>query len=146
MEKYSLHPYKRYCYKPIEQSIIDIIKQDGNLEKCEEWRNNITPEGFLADIYDGMIWKDFNDPDKFDFFTKPNNIGLMLNLDWFGPFKHRRRFSIGVLYLVILNLPRSVRFKRKNVVIVGIIPDMEHEPKVNTFVEPLVEELMVASD
>ena len=46
------------------------------------------------------------------FFTEKNSLGLMLNLDWFQPFKHRK-YSIGVIYLAIMNLPRAIRFKEK---------------------------------
>lgn len=64
----------------------------------------------------------------------------MLNLDWFQPFKHVK-YSVGVLYAVILNLPRDERFKLKNVLLIGVIPDLKHEPSVNSFITPLVNEL-----
>ncbi|MEW8546495.1 MAG: hypothetical protein AB2693_23505 [Candidatus Thiodiazotropha sp.] len=67
----------------------------------------------------------------------------MLNLDWFQPFQHVS-YSVGVIYGVVLNLPRKERFKLDNVILVGIIPDMGKEPKTNTFLRPLVDELLVA--
>lgn len=44
--------------------------------------------------------------------------------------------------MVILNLPRSLRFKPENVIIVGIIPGPD-EPSltINSFLQPLVTEL-----
>ena len=66
----------------------------------------------------------------------------MLNFDYFQPMKHRKDYSVGVLYLVLLNLPRSERFKWENVIVVGIVPSMEHEPKnLNAFLQPAVAEL-----
>ena len=62
----------------------------------------------------------------------------MLNVDWFQPFKRR---SVGVIYFVIMNLPRSERFKFENVILGGIIPSLESEPKLHTFLEPCVDEL-----
>ena len=52
--------------------------------------------------------------------------------------------SIGVIYLTVLNLPHTVRYKRQNVITVGIIPG-PHEPKenINSFLKPLVEELQL---
>ena len=41
-----------------------------------------------------------------------NNYGLLLNIDWLQPFKHVT-YSVGVMYLVFLNLPRSVSFKQE---------------------------------
>jgi len=51
-------------------------------------------------------------------------------------------YSVGVMYLVIQNLPRSARYKTENIILVGIIPGPK-EPKhtVNSFLRPLVEEL-----
>ena len=66
----------------------------------------------------------------------------MMNVDWFKPFKHRNDFSVGVIYMVLMNLPRSTRFKKENVILVGIIPALAHEPKsLNYFLEPAVNEL-----
>ena len=48
---------------------------------------------------------------------------------------------MGVIYLVLLNLPREERFKRDNIIVAGIIPEMTKEPKLlNTFLEPIVDE------
>lgn len=64
----------------------------------------------------------------------------MLNVDWFQPFKHTN-YSVGAIYLSVLNLPREERFKRENIMLIGIIPDMKKEPPTNTFLQPLVDEL-----
>lgn len=67
----------------------------------------------------------------------------MINVDWFQPFKYSN-YSIGAIYLIILNLPREERFKKKNMILVGLILDMKSEPPTNSFIEPLVEELQGA--
>ena len=64
----------------------------------------------------------------------------MLNVDWFQPFKRRSDYSVGVIYFVIMNLPRSQRFKFENVILGGIIPSLESEPKLHTFLDPCVDE------
>ena len=71
------------------------------------------------------------------------NYAFMLNVDWFQPFKHSV-YSEGVLYMVLMNLPRAERFKPKNVFLVGVIPG-PHEPKhnINSYLQPLVAELNV---
>ena len=50
---------------------------------------------------------------------------------------------MGLIYLVIENLPRHKRFKLDNVIIVGCIPG-PNEPKlsVNSFLKPLIDDLM----
>ncbi len=46
--------------------------------------------------------------------------------------------------MALLNLPRKVRFLRKNIIIIGIIPALRKEPNtLNPFLKPLVKELNV---
>ncbi len=50
--------------------------------------------------------------------------------------------SIGAIYLTIMNLPRTMRFKRKNAILVGKIPGpSEPTHDINTLLYPLVNEL-----
>ena len=49
------------------------------------------------------------------------NIALMMNVDWFQPFKHSP-YSVGVIYLALMNLPHGERYRRENIIVVGIIP------------------------
>ena len=67
----------------------------------------------------------------------------MLNVDWFQPFKNTE-YSLGVLYMVFFNLPRSERFLWENVIILGIIPGPK-EPKfnINAYLKPVVDELIL---
>ena len=71
------------------------------------------PEDVLADVYDCAVWKQFQYVDGDPFLAMPRNYGFMLNVDWYQPFKHSP-YSIGVIYLVLLNLPRAMRFKKEN--------------------------------
>jgi hypothetical protein len=65
---------------------------------------------------------------------------LCLNVDWFQPFKHTK---YGAVYLAILNLPRSERYSADNTILLGVIPGpKEPELTINTFLEPLVDELL----
>ena len=49
------------------------------------------------------------------------------------------KFSVGVLYLAIESLPRNIHFKRKNILVVGIMPG-PNKPSgdINTYLEPLI--------
>ena len=65
----------------------------------------------------------------------------MLNVDWFQPYKHTQS-SVGALYLAIMNLPYDQRFKRENVILLGIIPGPSEPPRdINQYLRPLVKEL-----
>ena len=96
----------------------------------------------MADVYDGSIWSDFLTYNGDDFLNAPRSLAFAINVDWFQPFKGRNDRSVGVIYLVLLNLPREQRFKWENIIVAGIIPEMNKEPKsLNTFLAPIVDEL-----
>ena len=63
-----------------------------------------------------------------------------MNVDWFNPFKHAPG-SVGAVNCVFANLPREERYKRKNVLLLGLI---EGEPKhdLNSLLKPAVDELL----
>ena len=75
------------------------------------------------------------------FLLGENTFGLMLNVDWYQPYKHST-YSIGVMYLVVMNLPRSERYRRRNLIVVGIIPGpSEPSITINSYLRPLIDEL-----
>ena len=45
----------------------------------------------------------------------------MINIDWFQPYTHTVS-SVGVIYLTVMILPQTLKFKLENIIIVGIIP------------------------
>ncbi|GET58963.1 hypothetical protein GLOIN_2v1786477 [Rhizophagus irregularis DAOM 181602=DAOM 197198] len=49
------------------------------------------------------------------------HLGLMLNVDWFQPFDGTNH-STGAIYAVICNLPHNIRFKRENLLLLGMLP------------------------
>ena len=63
-------------------------------------------------------------------------LALMMNVDWFQPYDCEQ-YSVGAIYLLVMNLPRSERFKRENVILFGLIPG-PHEPSlsINSFLKP----------
>lgn len=142
--KTKLYPFKIYCYKSVIDRFRSLLKRDGFENLCNDWKTRVPIDGTLADIYDGRVWKEFQ-TEAYDYFLRGNhNYALMLNMDWFQPFDHTT-YSVGVIYAVVLNLPRHHRFKLENVLVIGIIPDFGKEPRsVASFLCPLVDELQIA--
>ena len=140
---------KTFCYIPLKDQIEKLVKRPNFLPLCEKWRerDNIAERfGIMEDIYDGAVWHDFMCLDcsgePVAFLSNPNNLLLSLNVDWFQPYE-RTQYSVGAMYLVVNNLPRSQRFKLNNVILVGVIPG-PNEPKLtmNSYLEFLVDELL----
>ena len=137
-------PHKLYCYQSIVKVLQKLVKSETFINNCFSWRELCHEEDTLFDIYDGRVWREFcgTDEQKF-FFSDGLNIGFLLNVDWYQPFKFTP-YSVGVIFLAILNLPRQHRYKPENVILCGIIPG-PHEPEltINSFLEPLVEDLQL---
>ena len=83
-----------------------------SFESCLNTRP-IVPQT-MADVYHGKMWSDFQDYNDKPLLSDPYALGLMMNFDFFQPYKHVP-YSVGVIYLVIMNLPRNIRFKQENV-------------------------------
>ena len=67
----------------------------------------------------------------------------MLNVDWYQHYKHTV-YSVGVIFLSVLNLPRHLLYILEYNILCGIIPGPhETDLTVNTFLEPLVDELQL---
>ena len=95
----------------------------GFSEKLEEWRHKCRESHLFTDIYSGNVWKEWTS----DFFSSERLLGFMLNIDWLQPFK-RVQNSVAPIYLVLMNLPSNDRYKRENLILVSIIPNLEKEP------------------
>lgn len=130
--KKKLYPHLMFCYCNLISSLQKLVLRHRFIEQCESTRSQLSASN-LSDVYDGKIWKEFQTFDGQAFLSSRNNYGLLLNIDWLQPFEHIT-YSVGVIILVVLNLPRSVRFKRENVILFGLIPGpSEPSLTVNTY-------------
>ena len=137
----TLRPKKIFCFQSINDILSRFLKRPDFASKCEEWRNRQPDPNTLSDVYDGNVWKSFNNSDGNWFFKNPFTYGCSINLDWFQPYENTQ-YSVGVLYLCMLNLPPEERCKVNNIGIIGILPG-PHEPSenINSYLKPAVEEL-----
>ena len=137
----TFRPFKTYVYHPILTSLSRLFNRTGFSTMCEHWRERHKNTEFMTDIYDGRLWQEWQVKNGKDFLASPFSLVTTINLDWFQPFTHVN-YSVGVLYMVILNLPREERYKMENIVLISIIPGPK-EPKqtINSFLAPLIGEL-----
>lgn len=131
-------PVAKYCYKTLASSLEDLLLRPGFEKDCTRWKDRRTLEGVYSDIYDGKVWKEFVAD---GFLKNEDNLAIQCNMDWFQPFSRRNNVSVGVIYLTVLNLPRAQRYKMKNVIVYGIIPNLKKEPPLDEYMKPLVSEL-----
>ena len=136
------YPYRVYCYMPLLYYLKMFVNRPNFDSLCSEWKKHINEPGIYEDIFDGKIWRDFQEYDGVPFLSEPYTYGLMMNIDWFNPCKHTE-YSLGAIYLTFMNLPRKLRFRQENVMLIGLIPGPK-EPKkdINPFLVPLIKELL----
>jgi len=77
----------------------------------------------------------------FWFFSDPRDIVLGLSMDGFGPFKHHTKTAWPII-LFNYNLPPEERFQKDNIISVGIISGPKKPCDFNSFLWPLVQELL----
>ena len=137
-----MYPYLTYCYLGPHTSLQALFRRPHFYTECERWRSRLNIEGELNDIYDGKLWKSFMHYQNEPFLSEPGNLGLILNFDFFQPFLHTT-YSLGAIYMSVLNLPREIRCIRENMILVSLIPG-PHEPQyhINSFLTPLVSDLL----
>lgn len=138
-------PIKILPYTSLKAALTEMFKRDGFEELIEYWRNRKTTDGRLNDIMDGTMWKTFKDIDGDAFTSKPRQLLLCLNLDWFNPNSGATSLShsTGAMYVTVLNLPREIRNSPENVILLSVIPGRK-EPKttnMNNIMKLVVDDL-----
>ena len=114
-------PFLTYAYRPVKTRLCELLNRPGFEDLCERWRSRAVPPGYLGDVYDGSVWRDFQSVDGKPFLSQKNNYALSIFVDWFQPWK-RVQYSVGVLFACILNLPREERHKKENIFLIGVFP------------------------
>ena len=69
-----LHPFKTYCYKPLCESLETLLGRPSFYTDCEKWRGRNVQAGLLKDVYDGLIWKEFQTYDGKPFLSESSFI------------------------------------------------------------------------
>ena len=138
-----------YPFVGIQQQLSSMYCRPGFEVLLRHWSNRQQFDNISTDIYNGQVWRSFKDTNTSEgsqIFFRPDvadsHLGLMMNINWFQPFDGTTH-STGVIYAVICNLPRDIRFKRKNMLIFGILPGPYEVSlhKINHYLAPIVDNL-----
>lgn len=132
---------RRFPYRDPSGFIANLYSRPGLEEMLDSRRADVRDP--CRDIWDAELLSNFPGPDKLPFCTRGGHLAFALAIDWFNPYKNleaKKKWSIGAVYLVCLNLPPEERFKIENVCLLAIIPGPK-EPAldaINIFLAPIV--------
>ena len=147
---FNWRPKMIYPLPCLKTQLSIMYKRPGFEDLLKKWTDRNDIPGIMSDIYDGEIWKTFpsslNTPNAARFFepeTADRHLGIMINLDWFQPFKSAV-YSCGAIYGIICNLPRDIRFKRENMLTLALLPGPNEVKldKINHYLAPIIDELL----
>lgn len=116
---------------------------------CDDALANIeNPSTEPRNIFESTFIRNFKGPTPTQLFIdRADGVRLVLGMhvDFFNPNTNRRAAheSVGIITLVIMNLPEDYRYKPEFIFPVGIIPG-PHEPpleELNHYIRPIIEEI-----
>lgn len=100
-------------------------------------RNHNT-SGIITDIWNGKLMGRLREK---GLFSNTTDLALSFHTDGVKLFKTRSAFHIWPLLIIINNLPPEERFKRENLLLLGLIPGPQQPKDLDSFLRPLVNEL-----
>jgi hypothetical protein len=102
----------------------------------------------VQDVFDGDAYRTLRGthlgPGDYCFFDNPDDVALGLSTDGFTLFKRRRRglSTAWPIIIIIYNFHPRTRTRLENVICLGVIPGPKQCKDLNSFLIPLLEELL----
>ncbi|KAB5587991.1 hypothetical protein CTheo_8568 [Ceratobasidium theobromae] len=144
-------PRQVFHYTPLIPQLRALF-QNTTMVKKLHYRTTVESKhkpGVIQDVFDGEHYRKLRatqlSPDSsYHFFDNPEDIALSLSTDGFTLFKWRR-WGLSTAWPIILinnNLSPKIRTRLENVICIGMIPGPSQCKDLNSFLIPLIEELL----
>ena len=139
-------PQQTWSYIPLISRLKLQYRNPGRAKVLSEYRNGFNPSltagvDRLRDIFDGNLYREFH-VEELSLFTDPHDIALHLSLDGMQ-LTNMKNYEITPVILINLNLPPDERYKIKNILASMLIPGPKKPKNIDTFLRPLVDELVL---
>lgn len=96
----------------------------------------------LTDVWSGKLYRALRVKGH---FGQEQDLAFCCGFDGTKAFKSRKDRHVWPIILTCANLPPQIRFKRKNVLIVGFVPGPDGPKELDSFLKPLVDEFEMLS-
>jgi hypothetical protein len=143
-------PRKRFSYIPLIPRLVALM---GNEEKAQQARyrgevHEHDPD-VLKDIFDAKVYRSLLGKlvsiggrlCQHTFFQDTRDMAFGFSTDGYAPFRKRSKTAWPLL-LYNYNLPPEVRFHLENILCVGVVPGPKKPHDFDSFIWPLVQELV----
>ncbi|KAB5588211.1 Transposase family Tnp2 protein [Ceratobasidium theobromae] len=142
---------RAFQYSPLIPQLVGLFQSCEMASKLQyraQVEQQDDPDTF-QDVFDGEHYRTLRQtqvfPDNsYRFFDNPEDLALGLSTDGFTLFKRRRRglSTAWPLILVNYNLHPKIRTRLENVLCIGVIPGPKQPRDINSFLIPLLDELL----
>ena len=117
---------------PLKSQIQNLFIQEGFYENLQHRFKRKSTPGFYEDIYDGKLYQSHFAPGGIS--RNPHNISFTFNTDGAPVFKSSK-VSVWPIFMVINELPYSMRMKKENMLLANLWFGSE-KPSMGTFLKP----------
>ena len=142
-------PIKTFVSFDFKDWVAGILSRPGYEDRMDAAWAERSKDETMQDIFHGGYVKGFKGPDG-----KPFSLGggegryiFSMSVDFFNPYTNKqagKKSSVGLISVVCLNLPPSMRYKPENMFLAGVIPGPKEPPltTLNHYLEPLIDDLV----
>jgi len=134
------NPFQTFDYIPLIHSLRLQCADIRRSKAFDDYKISVARGGsIMKDIWDGELIKDLT---KDGLFSQATDMALGLLTDGVQVFKIRSKFSVWPVLIMNFNLPPHLRYLSQDILVSGIIPGPKNPKDINSFLYPLVQELL----
>lgn len=136
-------PRKRFLYIPLIQRLQLQYSDPARARVLTSYRKELHQDNgirILRDFFDGDLFRDFH-VTELGLFNDPHDIALHMSLDGVQ-LTNMRHYEVTPVIFLNLNLPPEERYRIANILTGVVIPGPKKPKELDTFLQPLVEELL----
>ncbi|QRV96382.1 Transposase family Tnp2 protein [Ceratobasidium sp. AG-Ba] len=146
-------PRRTYCYTPLIPQLQGLFQNPASIKNMRHRVGHEAAQaadpGRLEDVFDGELYRRLrntrvSEDSDYCYFNNPDDIALGLGTDGFNMYKRRHKGNSAAwpLILVNYNLHPKIRNRLENIICVGVIPGPKECKDINSFLVPLIDELL----
>ena len=143
-------PIKTFVAFDFKDWFARLLSRPGYEEHMDSaWQSKASEDEVMHDIFDSEYIRNFKGPDGrfFSIGGEEGHYVFSLSIDFFNPYTNKqsgKKISVGLISIVCLNLPPSMRYKLENMFLSGVIPGPKEPPltALNPYLRPLVNDLI----